>query len=91
MKKGKSWKTQNLNGIDFLNINFITVGDESTYLSSSDGINWLQTTLGGIFPLNGINYAKDKFILVSGDWDNEYGIIFTSKDGKTWENKKESN
>ena len=46
---------------------------------------------GWHFSLNGINYAKDKFILVSGDWDNEYGIIFTSKDGKTWENKKESN
>jgi hypothetical protein len=58
---------------------YVSVGDNGTILTSSDGTTWTSRTSGTNKHLYGITYANSTFVVMG---DN--GTILTSSDGTTW-------
>ena len=61
---------------------YVSVGDEGTILSSSDGTTWTSETSATAYNLMGITYANSKFVAVGYN-----GNILTSSDGNSWDNR----
>jgi len=72
-----------LNDITYGASLLVTVGDEGTILTSSDGITWTESVSGTEENLNAVNYASNigQYIAVG---DNN--TIIKSDDGVTWTN-----
>ena len=63
---------------------YVSVGDEGTILSSSDGTTWTSGTSGTSGTsehLMGVTYGNSKFVTVGYN-----GNILTSSDGTYWDN-----
>ena len=61
---------------------YVSVGDEGTILTSSDGTTWTSRTSGTTNILNGVAYGNNTIVTVGNS-----GIILTSSDnGSTWDN-----
>jgi len=58
---------------------FVTVGDEGTILTSSNGISWTKRTPGTSESLYGVTYGNGLFVTVG--WN---GTILTSSNGISW-------
>ena len=74
----------NLHGVTYGNNKYITVGDNGTILSSSDGSNWVNETSGVSDVLQDITYGNNKFIAVGGTWSDNGSIILSSSGNGTW-------
>ena len=62
---------------------YVSVGDEGTILTSSDGTTWTSRTSGTTNILNGVAYGNNTIVTVGNS-----GIILTSSDnGSTWDNR----
>ena len=63
----------------YVNITFVTVGDNGTILTSSNGTSWTQRTSGTSEHLYEVTYGEGLFVTVGGN-----ATILTSSDGTTW-------
>jgi hypothetical protein len=68
-----------LEGVSFLQNQFMAVGDVGTVLVSSNGISWALRDTGTTRRLQSITYGNGRYITVGGR-----GVIFTSTDTFTW-------
>ena len=71
-----------LNDILYANSLWITVGDEGTIKTSTDGIVWETRTSNTINNLNNVTYNEDQGVFVVVGENN---TILTSADGISWE------
>ena len=71
-----------LNDILYANSLWITVGDEGTIKTSTDGIVWETRTSNTINNLNDVTYNEDQGVFVVVGENN---TILTSADGISWE------
>jgi len=89
-KRTSSGTTKNLYGVTYGNSTFVTVGDNATILTSSDGTTWTNTSTNKRTTLRyfskadtnhlyGVTYGDDLFVTVGVN-----ATIFTSSDGTTW-------
>ena len=61
---------------------FVSVGDNGTILTSSDGVTWTSRTSGTTKTLTTVSFTNSIFTTVG-----ESGTILTSSDGSTWISK----
>ncbi len=66
-----------LYGVAFGNGRFVAVGEGGTIISSTDGTNWINSSLE-VSDINGIVYGNGLFLAIS------LGYGYTSPDGLTW-------
>lgn len=74
--------TSNLNAVEFLNQEYVAVGDEGVILTSSNGVDWTKRVSGAYF-FNGVAYglAGNSGIYVTV---GNSGALVTSADGEIW-------
>ena len=58
---------------------YVSVGENGTILTSSDGTTWTSRTSGTSNNLVGVTYANSTFVVMGAS-----GTILTSSDGTTW-------
>lgn len=72
--------SEKLPSIRFL---FVSVGENGTLLTSSDGTKWTKRSSGSKVKLRAVTYGKDTLVAVGFS-----GTILTSSDGTKWTKRK---
>ena len=75
----RTFGTQILNGVAWLDAQFVAVGTSGTILISSNGNSWTAHDSGLAQPLYGVAWSDSQFVAVGAN-----GTILTSPTGKTW-------
>jgi len=66
-----------LSSITFGNNTFVSVGDNGTIITSTDGISWSDTSPGTSYDFKAVTFGNNTFVAVGES-------LFTSPDGITW-------
>lgn len=88
---GRAWTAANfpagvpqVREVTFGNGKFIAVGDSGTVLSSTDGINWSLTTVGGTPNLRNVAWDGSAWIAMGMSTRSFPDVVWTSTDAVTW-------
>jgi hypothetical protein len=78
--------TANLLGVCYAQGIWVTVGEQGTILTSSNGSNWVQQISGTSRRLRAITYGKGQFLAVGGDAAPPITsrVVLASSDGTNW-------
>src|SRR5689334_6940207 len=71
--------SQKMNGINYVNGMYMSVGGLGTIMTSSDGVSWTSRTSETVMDLNDVSYGNGMYVVVG-----EFGTILTSSDGVSW-------
>jgi hypothetical protein len=76
----------NLLGVSYAKGLWVTVGEQGTILTSSDGSNWVQQVSGTTRRLRAITYGNGQFLAVGGDAAPPLAsrVVLASNDGTNW-------
>jgi hypothetical protein len=80
-----------LYGVTYANNEFIVVGENGTFKTSTDGISWTTEIIDNAVLLHSIASGHGVFVIV-GEKQNSNGftdgVVYTSLDGSTWKSTK---
>jgi len=71
-----------LKSVAFGNGMFVTAGNGGGILTTADGTDWQDRSIGGVLPLLGVSWVDNQFLMVGGGRDSP--ILLSSPDGMSW-------